>query len=83
MVMFSGLPVRETTLFFAVFGQKADPEVDGFPRRVDHHRLAVDLNHPGGGFAHPEDQLRQFGTPGADQPGEADDFAGMHHRCWA
>jgi ABC-type uncharacterized transport system ATPase subunit len=36
-----------------------------------------------GGFAHAKDQLRQFGASGADQPGEADDFAGMHHQARA
>jgi hypothetical protein len=38
--------------------------------------MPVDLDHPAGGFAHAKDQLRQFGASGADQPGEADDFAG-------
>ena len=65
-------------MFFAVLGEKTDPVVDGGTRGVDHHRFAVDLNHAARGFARAEDQLRQFGTSGAHQTCQPDNFSGTH-----
>ena len=45
---------------------------------MDHHRFAVDLDHAAGGFAHAEDQLRQLGATGPDQPRQPDDFTGAN-----
>ena len=44
--------------------------------RADSHRLAGDPDFAGFGRRHAEDGLRQFAAPGADEAGEADDFAG-------
>ena len=65
-------------MLLAVLGKKTDAVLNGRARGVDHHRFAVHLNHAAGGFAHAEDQLRQLGTPGPDQPCQPDDFTGAH-----
>ena len=68
-------------MFFAVFGEKTNAKIDGFARGVDHHRFTIDFNHSACRFPHAEDQLRQFGTSGTHQSGEANNFAGTHQQA--
>jgi hypothetical protein len=42
------------------------------------HRLTENQDPAGFGRRHAKDGLRQFAAPGADQAGEAQDFAGTH-----
>ncbi|KZQ39234.1 hypothetical protein A3N44_19950 [Enterobacter hormaechei subsp. steigerwaltii] len=68
--------LQKQPLLLAVLGKKTDAILNGRARGVDHHRFAVDLDHAAGGFAHAEDQLRQLGATGPDQPRQPDDFTG-------
>ena len=64
----------------AVLRDIGDACLDRLPDGGGVHLPAVhvDLAGDGAAVAVPEDAHRQFGAPGAHQPGDADDFAGAH-----
>ena len=62
----------------AIFGQVADAQADGRERFVDGHDFAVKAQHAGLAPVGAENEPGQFGPPSAHEPGQSQDFAGMH-----
>ena len=60
----------------AVLGDVGDPHRDGLRRRLDGHRLAAEPDFTRVGRRQAEEDPRQLGPAGADQPGQAQDLAG-------
>src|SRR5207249_6550958 len=76
--VFAHRQVREDGLRLPVFGTKTESLRDRRPGRTQSDRLAVDVHLAGVGAVDAEEQTRRLRTPGAEQTGEPDDFAGAY-----
>ena len=70
--------VEQQPLALALLGAQPDAGRDRGGHRAAAQLLAVDGDGAGGGPAGAVDGLEDLGAAGADQPGEADDLAGVH-----
>ncbi len=72
---------QQQRLGLAVLGGKTYACVYRIGGAPETNRLPVDFHRTGQHAVVAEDRFGQFGTPGAHQPGEADNFAGMNIEC--
>ena len=70
-------PVEDERLGLAVLGGKAHPAADRAAGAVGLQRLAVDEELALVRRVEPVDEAQQLGAPGADEPAEPDDLAGV------
>ncbi len=66
---------EDQALILAVFSHKGKACLDGLCRRMEAALDAFDADLPGNRLVQSEDGAQQFGTAGADQPADTEDFA--------
>ena len=70
--------VEEEALGESVFGDVSDVGLDGLSNGAHLDVFAVDVDASGVDGQEAEESLGDFGTPGSEEPGDAEDFALLH-----
>src|SRR5271163_3997701 len=70
--------IEHQALLLAILGYEAKTGLDAVPRRLRRERLAVQQDLAAVEAVQPKYRSEQFGPPGSDEPGDADDLPATH-----